>query len=259
MTEIELLERIAKNTDHKTSFQVIVSGNQSSFNTLFNPKIELDRNKVYEIALVNLETYYSFPNIDDLNNVFVYSHDQGVTWTKIKIPIGSYEIDDLNNTIHLEMEKQGHYDEVNNEYYINISANSNTLKSVLIIESGYQVDFNQPNNLSKVLGFTGTKYEEGFHESENVVNILTINSILANIDIIGGSYVNGTTKNTIYSFFPKVSPGYKIIESPVNLVYLPLLIDTIGNLHLSITDQDDNLLNLRNKKLTVRFHIREAR
>ena len=30
----ELLERIAKNTDHKTSFQVIVSGNQSSFNTL---------------------------------------------------------------------------------------------------------------------------------------------------------------------------------------------------------------------------------
>ena len=108
------------------------------------------------------------------------------------------------------------------------SANSNTLKSVLIIESGYQVDFNQQNNLSKVLGFTGTKYTEGFHESENVVNILTINSILVNIDIISGSYVNGTTKNTIYSFFPKVSPGYKIIESPVNLVYLPLLIDTIG-------------------------------
>ena len=60
---VKLLEQIAKNTDHKTSFLVIVSGNQSSFNTLFNPKIELDRNKVYEIALVNLETYYSFPNI----------------------------------------------------------------------------------------------------------------------------------------------------------------------------------------------------
>ena len=141
MSEIEFLERIAKNTDHKTSFQVIVSGNQSSFNTLFNPKIELDRNKVYEIALVNLETYYSFPNIDDTNNVFVYSHDQGVTWTKIKIPSGSYEIDDLNNTIRFELEKRGHYDEVNNDYYINISANSNTLKSILIIEPGYQVDF----------------------------------------------------------------------------------------------------------------------
>ena len=246
MSEIELLEKIVKNTDHKTSFQIIVSGNKSSFNTRLNPKIELDRDKLYEIALVNLETYYCFPNIDETNNVFVYSTDNGNSWEKIKIPVGSYEIDDLNNTIQFEMEKRGHYDEINNEYYINISANSNTLKSVLIIESGYQVDFNQQNSLSKVLGFTGTKYEEGFHESENVVNILTINSILVNIDMISGSYVNGATKNTIYSFFPKVSPGYKIIESPVNLVYIPLIIDTIDNLNVSITDQDDHLLNLRN-------------
>ena len=157
------------------------------------------------------------------------------------------------------MKKRGHYDQINNEYYINISANSNTLKSVLIIEQGYQVDFNQRNSLSKVLGFTGAKYEEGFHESENVVNILTINSILVNIDIISGSYVNGTTKSTIYSFFPKVSPGYKIIESPVNLVYLPITLDTIDNLNVSITDQDNHLLNLRNEKLTITFHIREAR
>ena len=155
INEIELLEKIVKNTDHKTSFQIIVSGNESSFNTRFNPKIELDRDKVYEIALVNLETYYSFPNIDETNNVFIYSTDNGNSWQKIKIPYGSYEIDDLNNTIQFEMEKRGHYDEINNEYYINISANSNTLKSVLIIESGYQVDFNQQNSLSKVLGFTG--------------------------------------------------------------------------------------------------------
>ena len=257
--EVELLEQIVKNTTHKTSFQIIVSNDKTNFNTRFNPKLELDKDKVYEIALVNLETYYSFPNIDDTNNVFVYSHDQGVTWTKIKIPEGSYEIDDINNTIKHEMEKRGHYDSINEDHYINISANSNTLKSVLIIESGYQVDFNQPNNLSKVLGFTGTKYEEGFHESENVVNILRINSILVNIDIISGSYVNGTTKSTIYSFFPKVSPGYKIIESPVNRVYLPITLDTIDSLNVTITDQDDHLLNLRNEKLTIRFHIREAR
>ena len=157
------------------------------------------------------------------------------------------------------MEKRGHCDEINNEYYINISGNCNTLKSVLIIESGYQVDFNPQNSLSKVLGFTGTKYEEGFHESENVVNIHTISSILVNIDMISACYVKGATKNTIHSFFPKVSPGYKIIESPDNLVYLPLILDTIDNLNVLITDQDDNLLSLRNEKLTIRFHLREGR
>ena len=257
--EAELLKQIAKNTEHKTSFQIIVSDNKSNFNTRFDPKLELDRDKVYEIALVNLKTYYSFPNIDETNNIFVYSPDNGNSWVKIKIPEESYEIDDINNTIQYEMEKRGHYDSINEDYYINISANSNTLKSVIIQEKDYQVDFNHQNSLAKVLGFTGTKYTEGFHESENVVNILSINSILINIDIISGSYVNGTTKNTIYSFFPKVSPGYKITESPVNLVYLPVTLDNIYSLTVSITDQDDNLLNLRNEKVTIRFHIREAR
>ena len=56
--KVKLLERIAKNTDHKTSFQIIVSSNKTNFNTRFNPKLELDKDKVYEIALVNLETYY---------------------------------------------------------------------------------------------------------------------------------------------------------------------------------------------------------
>ena len=69
--EVELLEQIVKNTTHKTSFQIIVSNNKSNFNTIFNPKLELDRDKVYEKALVNLETYYSFPNIDETNNLFV--------------------------------------------------------------------------------------------------------------------------------------------------------------------------------------------
>ena len=257
--EVELLEKIVKNTAHKTSFQIILSNDKSNFNTRFNPKLELDKEKVYEIALVNLETYYSFPNIDETNNIFVYSPNNGNSWVKIKIPEGSYEIDDINNTIQHEMEKRGHYDEINEDYYINIAPNTNTLKSVLILEKGYQVDFNHQNSLAKVLGFTGAKYTEGFHESENVVDILRINSILINIDIISGSYVNRTTKSTIYSFFPDVSPGYKIIESPVNLVYLPITLDTIDSLNVTITDQDYHLLNLRNEKLTIRFHIREAR
>ena len=257
--EVEYLERIAKNTDHKTSFQIILSSDKSNFNTRFNPKLELDEEKVYEIALVNLETYYSFPNIDETNNVFVYSPDNGNSWVKIKIPEGSYELDDINNAIQHEMEKRGHYDEINEDYYINISPNTNTLKSILILEKGYQVDFDHQNSLAKVLGFTGTKYMEGFHESENVVDILRINSILVNVDIISGNYVNGTTKSTLYSFFPDVSPGYKIIESPVNLVYLPITLNTIDSLSVMITDQDNNLLNLRDEKLTIRFHIREAR
>ena len=50
-----------------------------------------------------------------------------------------------------------------------------------------------------------------------------------------------------------------IIESPVNLVYLLITLGTIDSLEVSIMDQDDHLLNLRNEKLTIGFHIRGAR
>ena len=77
-----LLKQIVKNTEHKTSFQIIVSDSKSRFKTRFNPTLQLDRDKEYEIALVNLETYYSFHNIDESNNVFVHSLDNGNSWVK---------------------------------------------------------------------------------------------------------------------------------------------------------------------------------
>ena len=88
-----------------------------------------------------------------------------------------------------------------------------------------------------------------------MVNILSINSILVNIDIILGSYINGSTQPTIYSFFPNVFPGFKIIENPHNLLYLPITADTIHSITIFwLTDQNGNELNLRGEKLSMRFH-----
>ena len=89
-----------------------------------------------------------------------------------------------------------------------------------------------------------------------MVNILTINRILVNIDIISVSYVNGFTQPTIYSFFPDVSPGYKIIENPHNLLYLPITSDAIHSISVWLTDQIGNELNLQEENLSLRFHLR---
>jgi len=169
------------------------------------------------MALVNLETYYSFPNIDSSNNVFRYSPD-GSQWVDIRIPEGSYDLIDIAETIKIAMKRNGHNDDA-----IKITANTNTLKSIMGIQGDFIVDLRVRNSIASVLGFRNQVYKEGIHESESVANILSINSILVNSDIIGGSYVNGRTQNTIYSFFPNVSPGYKIVENPRNLVYLPVI------------------------------------
>ena len=252
----QLLKKIAENTSPKSSFQIVVSDNKTQFKTKFNPPLQLDKKKTYEIALVNLETYYSFPNITAGNSLFGYSSDDGVNWFDIKISEGCYDITDLNDTIQQEMRKNGHYDSANEDYYITLSANPSTLRSILNIHLDYQVDFRPNDSLRTVLGFKSLVYT-GYTESENVVNILSINSILVNIDIIAGSYVNGVAQPTIFSFFPNVSPGYKIIENPRNLVYLPVTLDTIHSLETWLTDQDGKQLNLRGESITVRFHLKE--
>jgi len=132
-----------------------------------------------------------------------------------------------------------------------------TLKSVLEISNDFQVDFRVQNSISSVLGFQNQVFKEGAHESESVVNILSMNSILMNVDVIEGSYVNGRTQNTIYSFFPDVEPGYKIVENLRNLVYLPVILDKINKMETVVTDQNGKQLNLRGENLTIRFHLKE--
>ena len=95
----------------------------------------------------------------------------------------------------------------------------------MIIKDNCEVDFRRYNSINSLLGFRSKLFTSGFNESENMVNILTINSIFVNIVIILGSYVNGCTQSTIYSLFQNVSPKYKIIENQQNLLYLPITSD----------------------------------
>ena len=155
-----ILEQIEKNTSHKSSFQIILNSTKSDFTTKFSPAIELDKTRKYEIALINLETYYSFPNITEANNKFKYSHDGGRTWSRIVIPTGCYEIADLNRIIQQYMKSNNHWDHVNESYHITLGANSSTLKCVLNIGHNYVVDFRPDNSLNTVLGFNSQPYRQ---------------------------------------------------------------------------------------------------
>ena len=142
---------------------------------------------------------------------------------------------------------------------IEISANTNTLKLEMFLKNNYEVDFRKDKSINSLLGFDSNLYISGLNESENMVNILTIISIPVNIDIISGSYVNGSTQPTIYSFFPDVSSGYKIIENPHNPLYLPITVDRIHSIATWLTDHNGNELNSRGDNLSMRFHLRDLK
>ena len=120
-----LLKQIVNNTEPKGSFSIVVSDNKTRFKTWFKPPIKLDKKKDYEIALINLETYYYF-QIYRSNNCFTYSPNLNQLCFDIIITEGSYHVEDMNEFIQREMRKNGHYDKANDKDNIEISSNTNT-------------------------------------------------------------------------------------------------------------------------------------
>ena len=234
---------------------IIISGAGSRLQTKFNPPLEYDTVVGYEMALLRLETYFSFPNIDASNNKIRISISG--KWYDVLVPVGCYDIDSINKVIQQFLVKLSGEKE---EKHLVLSANKNTLKCILIIKDDTtEVDFDTDNSLRSVLGFKPKKYGKGRFESENIVNILSVNSILIHCDVIGASRVNGVEAPVIYNFFPNVSPGEKIVSQPLHLIYMPLTMDIISSMTAWVTDQNGKTLDLRGEELTLTFHVRKKR
>ena len=92
-------------------------------------------------------------------------------WYHILIQEGSYDIEDINRVIQQKIKQNGHAANVT------ISANTNTLKAVLILENNYYVDFRPDHSICSLLGFNHAEYTSDYQESENPVNILSVNPI----------------------------------------------------------------------------------
>ena len=154
--------------------------------------------KDYEVALIDLETYYSFPNIDVHNNVLQYfagANKANANAKTITIPIGAHELESANTEIQNALLANG------DEKAINFTFNKNTMLTTMTIKQGYDVSFDHPNSIGSLFGFTKKIYKEGTYISENIINILSVNAILVHLNIVDGSYVNGFREPVIYSFF----------------------------------------------------------
>ena len=231
------------------SFYVIQSGKNSKVETTFVPSLELEG--PYEIALHSLETYYSFPNVDKKNNKIRVSLDNGTSWNDLTFAVGCYEHKDINAELQRMVVVLGGKKED-----IILKPNKNTFQTVMTINGTVQVDFRSENSIRNVLGFNSKVYSSGRHQSERTVDIMRVNSIFVHTDVIGSAYVNGSQTPVIYSFFPDIPPGGKIIVQPRVLIYLPISLSVISRLTSWLTDQNNEELNLRGEELTIKYHLR---
>ena len=87
---------------------------------------------------------------------------------------------------------------------------------------------------------------------------MTVNSILVHCNLVNDSYLNGKKTTVIHSFYPNADPGNKTIEKPVQYIYLPISSDVIRQVTVWLTDQDQQILDLRSEVLTIKFHLRSC-
>jgi hypothetical protein len=223
----------------------------------FSPAIELD-SMDYELALMDVEAYFVYPNIDKLNNQFRYYSGKTSSWVTYTIPTGTYNIEDLQHKAIDFVLDVNQETKVNNKYAIVFTANLAALRTEMYIAPGYRVDFTILNSFRQIIGFNNQIYTEGTYQSENEIDILDVSSIYVNCDLISGSYVDGVKSPALYSFAPDVPPGYKMVEKATHLVFLPINRNVISTITVWLSDQDGKILNFRNQMVTMRLYLRKT-
>lgn len=215
------------------------------------PPLHLRQDKEWEAALLDFATYNSIPNISEgVNNKLHYMKSFNETSCDVvELKTGSYEITDIDRELQSLLGKN----------MIELKANNNNLRSE--IKCKYFIDFSQPGSIGELLGFpitTPLLEPNVLHSSPLTVNINKINALNITCNIIQGSYKDGSDGHILHTFFPSVPPGFKIIEKPHNLIYLPLNTTHISDIVLNVLDQDGNYVDFRGELITARLHIRRV-
>lgn len=227
-----------------TSLTLSLSGTSAVLEAQYFPPIELSPEKNYVLGLVELLTFNSIPNIDTDNNKFSL-----VGTEEISLPTGSYEIEDIDAYLREILAQRG--------ISFSLRPNNNTLRSV--IKCSHPIDFRSRDSIGSLLGFAERILAANVsHSSDRPVAILKVNALRVECNITSGAYINGQRVHTIHEFFPAVPPGYKIIEIPSQVIYLPITVKSIDQLQVRIVDQDNRLVNFRGEIITIRLHLKQV-
>lgn len=217
-----------------------LSGSGSSFGCSVFPEIDLSDGE-WEIGLVDFTTYNSIPNVEKgVNNLFHYGEKT------VEIPTGSYEIDDITKFIEQE---------INEPDKLKIRGNNNTFQ--VEIYGSDVIDFSKEGSIGQLLGYSKTVLTPNkWHVSSNPVAIIKVNVIRVECNIARGSYQNGLEGHVVHEFYPVVPPGFKIVETPRNVIYLPVSVKRLENIIVRLCDQDNRLINLRDETVNIRLHLK---
>lgn len=181
------------------------------------------------------------------HNKFYFLRD---TETNLTLPTGNYEIDDVERQLKEQLAEH-------NVQPFSLTADEVTLTTQIKVPSDILINFIPQDSIGRLLGFKpNILSHSNSYKSDMPASIIHINAIRIDCNITAGAYINNHQVHTIHEFFPDVATGSNIIEVPAQVIYLPIVVKSIGHLQVKIVDQDGQLVNFRGEIITIRLHIK---
>lgn len=225
---------------------ICLTGSKSSLKCTLFPPFDLGVSTDWEMGLLDLMTYNSIPNVEEGVNSNIHFGNN----VSIVVPTGSYEIEDINNFIVKELKTKSP------KTSFQLIANNNTLKSELLCSE--DIDFTQDNTIRDLLGFNKEKLlANKWHVSPNQATINKVDIIRVTCNIVKGSYRDGVEGHVLHEFYPDVGPGFKIVEKPTIVQYLPITKqNSLDEFYIRLEDQNGDLINFRGERINIRVYLR---
>ncbi len=227
---------------------ICLTGHSSHLKCSLFPPFDLSSSNEWEMGFLDLMTYNTIPNIEEnVNNILHLESGH-----EIKIPTGSYEITDISNYLYKELQLH----KADSKFIL--GANSNTMKSEIFCSEA--IDFTKQYSLAPLLGFTNKSKLEAnkWYKSPNPVSIVKVDVIRITCNIVRGSYRDGVEGHVLHEFYPTVGSGYKIVEKPSVVKYLPISKNnTLDEFYIRLEDQNGDLVNFRGESINIRVDVRK--
>lgn len=232
----------------------------------FNPAIDLEERTwshgsetwkhggTWVMGLLHFDTFHTVPNVTKENQKMYFKMQSGKI-TSLTIPEGTYTINHIIDEISMRVAPESHANAFPKHGHLSLWANPNT--HTITMHSTEDVDFRPKDSLADLFGFEHKIYPRNqTHIAPNIIRITPINAIRIHCNITVGAFHNGEVSHIIHEFYPMVPPGFKIVEVPKNIIYLPISNIEISNITLKILDENNKPLNLQAEDITVRLHLK---
>jgi hypothetical protein len=228
------------------SYTFSLHGYGSRVETDISEAIHTDAGQ-WRIGVLGFHAFNTVKNvIDKKNNVLTYW--AGNRAHTAVIPEGNYDLEALQEA----------FQEALPEGETLVLHGENATQRIQLYSTA-RLDFRVPGSPAGLLGFPSDRvlHPDFWHESSEPIELLHFRLVRLHCNVVSGSFEGtGQPSTILHEFSPKTPPGFKIIEEPQNVVYLPINTPRISHIVVDVTDERNRPLDFGTEhRVDVRLHL----